>query len=115
MESIGYKLFEERRGEPCTLVHGMPSGFFREQRSRIFELGKWVEKEPDTPGFNFFLDFEILKLYLPRFKVRAPRLFMCSIYVDNVTHKLNSNYYLAEKIFIKPSSWRNRIQGCDIL
>ena len=112
MELVGYKLFEEKRGGPCTLVHGMP---FNGKRSRMLPLGQWVEYEEGTPGFNFFESYEYLRAYLPKFKVRAPRLRICQVGVRDILRNPRSNYTLAEQMIILPSYWDNRIIGSSLL
>jgi hypothetical protein len=109
---VGYKFFEVKNGCPRSLVHGMPVGG---KRSRMYVLDHWHKKEPGTPGFNVFLSEDAAKQYLPRFKVRASMLALCTVEIENITHKEGSNYVLAEKLHIKTSNWTQREGGRIIL
>ena len=68
-------------------------------------LDTWLEYEKGTPGFNFFKDKHLLIKYLPRFKVRAPDLYICEVECTNVYSKEGSNYFLAHNMMIPSLRW----------
>lgn len=109
---IAWKLFEERNGMPISLVHGMP---YNGTRSRRFKLDTWLFREDETPGFNCFLGLDNLIRYLPRFKVRAPRLQICAITIPAIEHRPNSVYGLSTSMFISSIEWSKRMKGSDLL
>ena len=108
---ISWKLFEERNGYPISLVHGMP--FFDGTRSRMFPLDVILTQEEGTPGFNCFLELDKLIAYLPRFRVRAPRLCICA--VDIGAYEQRTNYILTPQLLIHSSEWDKRLRGIDVL
>jgi hypothetical protein len=131
---IGWKLFEVAElgaGDyPRTLVHGMPRaegspfimtntdlqlGVRASGRSRLFPLEQVIPAEPGSKGFNLFPDLPRLVEYLPRFRVRAPRLAACPVYYTPLPADPKSNYALASAILIGRGSWELRHPGRRLL
>jgi hypothetical protein len=110
---IAWKLFEEQNGLPISLVHGMPQ--FEGGRSRKFLLDELLTREEGTPGFNCFLDLDMLIQYLPRFKVRAPRLNVCAVSIDKFWEQRKSVYVLSPMLYISGIEWAKRMKGSDLL
>lgn len=112
-----WKLFEEYGDQPHTLprtlVHGLPMDDGR--RSRVLELETWYNMEEDTPGFNLFKTRDAAIKYLPRFTVRAKRLVLCQVVVNELYTNKKSAYHFAESIMIRQRLWLQREKGADLL
>lgn len=99
----GWKLFEEKNGQPRTLVHGL------QNRSRMIELNVWLKKAPGTPGFCFFPTFIAAKKYLPRFTARANKLQLARVYLLNTS--VSTWYHHADMFSLDENDWYGRIPG----
>ena len=111
----GWKLFEKGDGDmPKTLVHGVD---IENNRSRTLPLNRWLAKSANTPGFNFFKNFEDLVEYLPRFRKRAPGLYACMVELSGQPlFYFNRVYCTAPSMCIPAVEWRrNKKAGCNIL
>ena len=86
-----YKLFERSYGMPWALVHGRP--VIGGSRTRMYLLDEKLLAEPGTPGFCVFPTREKALEYLPRFRVRADRLILCKVLVENMLPNPTSSRY----------------------
>ena len=112
-----FKLFEiDALKLPKSLVHGRP--FYNTgKRTRSYPLDTWIVSERGTPGFNIFLTESFAISYLPRFKVRYPRLRLCKImiYEDEIITKENSNYHLVPRMMIESTAWQLAKSGKELI
>lgn len=86
-----YKLFEASCASPQALVHGRPG--YGGIRSRLYWLDTKLFAEPGTPGFCVFPTREKALEYLPRFRVRADRLILCKVLVEDMLPNPTSSRY----------------------
>lgn len=129
---LGWKIFEPKRADkrwstmlagpegaiyvPLTLVHGLPSD---EGRSRTVRMNRLLEAEPGTPGWNYFLNEQAARDYLPRFRVRGPKLAVSRVWVPRVAYphlKASApGVALCRSIILPVHFWEERQLGVDLL
>jgi len=103
-----YKLFERYYGLPRSLVHGMPYGGFR---TRVYSLNTLLYSEPGTPGFCVFPTKEKALEYLPRFRVRADKLILCKVLVEDLMQNpTSSRYNHFGKMTILSDDWHEAVE-----
>lgn len=129
---IGWKIFEPKRADkrwstmladpggpiyaPLTLVHGRPTD---EGRSRTVRTNLLLEAEGGTPGWNYFLIKQDAVNYLPRFRVRGPKLAVSKVWVPRVAYphlKASAPGVALCRFIILPAHfWDDRQLGIDLL
>lgn len=106
-------------GYPRSLVHGatpQQTNGGKVVYSRDYPLGQTLVAKPGTPGFNCFISADAAIRYLPRFRVRASRLYLCKVEVLGVRNKTApSAYILADSMVIHLADWSKRIRGDTLL
>ena len=99
-----YKLFERSYGMPRTLVHGRP--ITGGSRTRMYFLDEYVVAEQGTPGFCAFPTREKALEYLPRFRVRADKLILCKVEMENqLSNPTSSRYNHYRNMIIRSNDW----------